>query len=160
MKNGKATKPKASAKSKEVGKPVNTKSSRKNKENTALELYLETDLTQREICEIVDWSEKTFSLHKSEGNWEALKGAREVTSQKIIINLLQTISELSEDKTGKNSDAIIKLSKAVKNLEKEVSISNTIQAFRGYTTYLFSINPELAKENNIHQNNYIKTLVK
>lgn len=57
--------------------------SRERKRELALEMYLNTDKTQKEICEIVGWTEKTFTENKEKGVWDALKGASTITAANI-----------------------------------------------------------------------------
>lgn len=129
---------------------------RQQKRDLAFDLYLNTDKSQKEICEIVGWTEKTFSENKDKGNWEELKGAETITSRKIIANLYQQLHDLS-DKPIVHADKIIKLANAIEKLSgKKVTLSNSINVFKDFTIYAFGIDAELAKKINQLQNQYIQ----
>ncbi len=136
-----------------------TKATNKEKENIAFDLYMNTDLSQKEICELVNWTEKTFSTHKKEGDWEVLKGAQTVTAQKIIVNIYKQIYELSQSTSAIDADKMLKLSKTAKDLQKEATISHFIMVFKDFTTHMFGVDQELAKTINLHQMNFIKTKI-
>lgn len=129
---------------------------REQKRQLALDLYLNTDYTQKQICAIVGWSEKSFSDNKEKGKWEELKGAQTITAQKIIRNLHVRAYELSEQ--GKfNADEMSKIAKSIEIFsDKRVTISSTINVFKEFTTWAFTRNPELAKQINILQQEFIQ----
>jgi hypothetical protein len=62
------------------------KLSRERKRELALEMYLNTDKTQKEICAIVGWTEKTFTDNKEKGQWDSLKGATTITATTSLKN--------------------------------------------------------------------------
>jgi len=131
------------------------KLSNDKKRDIALDLYLNTDKSQKDICEIVNWSEKTFSNNKEKFNWEKLKGASTITAQNIIGKLylkLETI--VDADKI--DADALSKVAKAIELLSnKKVTLSQHINCAKEFTTWAFSINPDLAKEINKLQSQFI-----
>lgn len=134
------------------------KKSSDDKVAEALDLYLNTNLTQKEICVYVGWTEKTFSLNKKNGNWEAMKGAKSVTNQNIIMKLYAKL-EKEVEADSLNADSLYKISKAIEMLsDKKTNASNHINCAEEFTTYLFSLDPELAKKVNKHQEKFISTL--
>lgn len=133
--------------------------SRDRKRDLALEMYLNTDKSQKEICEIVGWTEATFSSNKEKYKWDALKGASTITAQNIIAKLYVRLEELVEDKTI-NPDALIKTAKSIEMLSnKKVTISQHINCAKEFTIWLISQNPELAKQLNNYQRQFINGLV-
>lgn len=133
--------------------------SRERKRELALEMYLNTDKTQKEICEIVGWTEKTFTENKEKGDWDSLKGATTITAANIIKKLYQKLERLVDgDKV--DADALIKVAKTIEFLSnKKVTVSNHINCAKEFTIWLFAKNPELGKEFNKYQKQFINELV-
>lgn len=142
-----------------TARQINTMATKKlsndKKRDTALDLYINTDKSQKEICLIVGWTEKTFSSNKDKYGWEKLKGATTITSQNIIGKLylkLETI--VNEDKL--DADALSKVAKAIELLSnKKVTLSQHINCAKEFTTWAFGVNPDLAKEINKLQSQFI-----
>lgn len=134
--------------------------SRKQKQDKALEMYLNTELSQKEICEIIGWTEKTFTDNKEKYGWSSLKGASTITSQKIISKLYLRLEQMMDADTPINPDGLIKISKAIEALSnKKVTTSHHINCAKEFTIFLFSKNVELAKEVNKYQREFINQLV-
>ncbi len=130
--------------------------SAKEKRDMAYDLYMNTDKTQVEICDVVDWSERTFSENKKKGNWDELKSAMELTSQKIIVNIYRRLQDATKEGVKLDSDAIIKLAKSIEHLsDRKVTISNIINVFKEFTSWLMNEDPELAKTINELQKKYV-----
>ena len=136
-----------------------TKLGRDKKRELALEMYLNTDKTQKEICEIVGWTEKTFTDNKEKGQWDSLKGASTITAANIIKKLYLKLENLVDaDKI--DADALIKVTKSIEFLtNKKVTISQHINCAKEFTVWLFAKKPELAKELNKFQREFINELV-
>lgn len=131
------------------------KLTRAEKQAIALDLFLDTDKTQKEIAEIVSVTEKTVTKWKTEGDWELLKNAETVTARKIIENLYKRAYTLSQDENSK-ADDIIKIANSIEKLaNKKVTISQIINVFKDFTTWAFSEDAELAKEINLLQKKYV-----
>lgn len=126
-----------------------------DKKAIALELYLETDKSQKEIALIVGVTEKTVGTWKTAGDWELLKQAQTITTKNIIANLLAKAHELSlADKV--DADKLVKLAKTIETLQnKKVTISHIINVFKDFTTWAYGQNPTLAKEINLLQKKYL-----
>lgn len=118
------------------------------KRDVALDLYINTDKSQKEICEIVGWAEKTFSDNKEKFKWDLLKGASTITAQNIIGKLYKRLDEMvKDDGTPINADQLIKITKSIEALSnKKVTISQIINTFKEFNTFGFSRNPELIKQ--------------
>lgn len=135
------------------------KLSRERKRDLALEMYLNTDKSQKEICEIVGWTEKTFTDNKEKGVWDALKGASTITAANIIRKLYLKLEDLVDaDKI--DADALIKVTKSIEFLSnKKVTISQHINCAKEFTVWLFAKQPALAKDLNKFQKEFINELV-
>jgi predicted DNA-binding protein YlxM (UPF0122 family) len=132
---------------------------RKQKQDKALEMYLNTDLSQKEICEIIGWTEKTFTDNKEKNGWAALKGAEKITSRNIVAKLYLQLEKIVDADTL-SADALIKVATSIEKLsDKKVTISHHINCGRAFTTYLMGKNPELAKDVNKYQREFINEMV-
>jgi hypothetical protein len=136
-----------------------TKLSRDKKRELALEMYLNTDKSQKEICEIVGWTEKTFTDNKEKGGWDSLKGASTITAANIIKKLYLKLEKLVDaDKI--DADALVKVTKSIEFLSnKKVTISHHINCAKEFTIWLFAKKPELAKDFNKYQREFINEMV-
>lgn len=135
------------------------KLSRERKRELALEMYLNTDKIQKEICSIVGWTEATFTDNKEKGDWDSLKGASTITAQNIIKKLYLKLEKLVDaDKI--DADALIKVTKSIEFLSnKKVTISQHINCAKEFTVWLFAKNADQAKEFNKYQREFINELV-
>lgn len=135
------------------------KLSRERKRELALEMYLNTDKTQKEICNIVGWTEATFTDNKEKGQWDSLKGATSITAANIIKKLYLKLEALVDaDKI--DADALIKVTKSIEFLSnKKVTISQHINCAKEFTVWLFAKKGDLAKEFNKYQREFINELV-
>lgn len=133
--------------------------SRSDKRAVALDLYLNTDKTQKEICEIIGWTQATFTENKEKGDWEALKGATTITAANIIKKLYLKLDKLTDDDEI-NADALIKVAKAIEFMSnKKVTGSQLINCFKLFITWFFPKNPELAKEVNKAQMDFLNEFI-
>lgn len=131
------------------------KLSNADKQAIALDLFLDTDKTQKEIAEIVQVTEKTLTKWKTDGEWELLKSAETVTARKIIDNLYKRAYQLSQDEKSK-ADDIIKIANSIDKLaNKKVTVSQIINVFKDFTIWAFNENSELAKQINLLQKKYV-----
>ncbi|MBI1228209.1 MAG: hypothetical protein GC192_23445 [Bacteroidetes bacterium] len=130
--------------------------SNKQKAEIAYDLYMNTEYTQKQICDIVGWSEKTFTKHKQEGSWDQVKGALQLTPQKIIQNLYDRMFELSLNKDKVEADKLIKLANSIEKItDRRVTVSNIINVFKEFTSFVYDRNPELAKQINGLQQEFV-----
>lgn len=135
---------------------MNKSLSKKDKENLALDLFLNTDKSQKEICEIIGWSQKTFTNYKEKNNWAELRSASALTPSKIIKRLYQRLDNLTEEGKELNADSIIKVAKAIESIkDNKTSISSIINTFKEFTSYLMNTDPEFAKKVNEHQKKFV-----
>lgn len=126
-----------------------------DKKAIAMDLFMETDKSQKEIALIVGTTEKTLTGWKVAGEWELLKTASTITVKNIVTNLYQKIYELSLSGTIE-ADKLIKVANTIEKLQnKKVTISHIINVFKDFTTFAFSENAELAKQINVLQKKYV-----
>ncbi len=133
------------------------KKNNQKKEN-ALDLFLNTDKTQKEIAAILDVSEKTISAWAEEGYWDTLKGASTITPAKIVAKLYKKLEDLT-DADRLDTDALIKTARTIEALsDRRVTLSQTINVFKDFNSWLYSRDGEFAKIVNEKQMEYINQM--
>jgi hypothetical protein len=135
------------------------KLNRDTKRELALEMYLNTDKSQKEICKMVGWTEATFINHKEKGQWAMLKGAGNITTATILKKLYLKLESLVDaDKI--DVDALVKITRGIDFMSnKKVTISHHINCAKEFTTWLLSRDAALAKQINNYQREFINGLV-
>ena len=136
------------------------------KRELAKTLYLMTDKSQKEICEVVGWTEKTFSANKQKEGWEQLKAAR-TTSRDNLVGILHIqalkITEAAQKKnrilTNTEVDSISKIASSIEKLEKKNHLESFITVFEQFNKWLVNFKPESAQEINQLQDLFIQNLI-
>ena len=129
--------------------------SNEDKKEIAYDLYMNTKMSQKEIADRAKVTQATFTAWKQKYDWEIHKQAFSITSQNIISNLMQKAFKMSEEDKV-NPDGILKLVKSIEGLsDRKVTISNVINVFKEFTTWAFDKNPELSKEINRMQKEFV-----
>jgi len=127
----------------------------KQKREDALDLYLNTDLSQKQICDIVGWSERTFTTNKEKHLWQALKDAQSVSTNAIIGNLYKHAARLSEADEI-DADKLIKIANSIEKLsDKKVTLSHIINVFKEFTHWAIAENRDFARKVNELQQKFI-----
>jgi DNA-binding XRE family transcriptional regulator len=113
-----------------------TQKNKSEQKQVALDLYLYTPQSQKDIAEIVGVSEQTVCKWKEEGKWEELKGANSLSANQIISNLYKHALDLSENPAG-NADAIAKIAASIERLKPtKVTLTNYITSFQDLGRWL------------------------
>jgi DNA-binding XRE family transcriptional regulator len=120
----------------------------------AREYYLTTDKSQAEIAALVGVNEKTLSEWKIKDSWEMQKAASNIVPRKMIAGFLLQLQKLQEQidaseqgyPTPAQSDTLMKVSKSIKMLQKELTLSDYISAFEDLTKFGLNINSDLTKQ--------------
>lgn len=122
---------------------------REQKREVALDLYLHTHYTQKEICEIVGWSEPTFGANKKRYNWDNLKETTTRTPEIILTNLYKLLEKLTKESLEGDYYAkdIAMIAGAIEKQEKRITnLSTYIQVCQMFTDWLKPVNLSLAQE--------------
>lgn len=137
------------------------------KKQLAERLFVQTDLSQKEIAADLDVSEKTIGKWKEEGKWAQLKAAATTGTSQLITALLEENQGIVDDArqekrriNSKEADIINKNASTIEKLEKKVSLVMNIEVFTAYNKWLVELNPKLAGENTDWQRKYLATLTK
>jgi hypothetical protein len=135
----------------------------KQKAEVAKTLYLTSDKTQKEICEIVGWPEKTFSSFKKKEKWGEQRETKTLSKQQIVTELhWQTLKMLeaakAEDRLLKSNeiDGIAKLTSSINKIESLATLETYIEVFEEYNKFLLSVDAAFARTNNNYQDVFIQ----
>ena len=138
----------------------------KQKIDVARTLYLMTEKSQKEICEVVGWAEKTFTEQKQKGKWNEMRDTKSLTKQQIISMLHTQTFKLIEGAKDENRllsarevDSVAKLAASIDKLEKKATIETYIEVFEEYNKYLMSVNIDFAQRNNGYQDLFIQSKI-
>ena len=141
--------------------------SNNQKKDFAKALYLQGDLTQKEIALRVGTSENSLSNWARDGKWSALRTSLLTRKSNIINNLYAALEKLNEklnteDGVGdvKLADAFSKLTASIKNLETEAGISEIAEVARIFVKWLIDLDPALALLVTNHFDEFIKQRLK
>ena len=138
----------------------------KQKIDVARTLYLMTEKSQKEICEVVNWAEKTFTEQKQKGKWNELRDTKSLTKQQIVSMLhtqLLKISDVAKDEnrllSAREVDSIAKLASSIDKLEKKATIETYIEVFEEFNRWLMVVNVDFAQRNNHFQDLFIQSKI-
>jgi len=130
------------------------------KKELAKQLFLNTNLTQKEIAEKVLVMPKTMGKWCKE--WRVIKAAKSSTKEHTVARLysgidliLKTAEDESRPITDSEADKISKINKTIGTIDKDLDLAIYIQVFEEYNKFLFPLNADLTKENNSYQDKFI-----
>lgn len=130
------------------------------KKELAKQLFLHTNLTQKEIAEKVHVMPKTMG--KWCKDWRVIKAAKSSTKDHTIARLyggIDLILKAAEDEnrpiTDSEADKISKINKTISTIDKDLDLAIYIQVFEEYNRFLMPLNQELTRENNSYQDKFI-----
>lgn len=118
----------------------------------AYDLFCNTELTQKEICKIVDVSPQQLSKWVKENNWDLDKTASQVTVNQLIREFYHNIALIN--KTAKDAkrpldasetDQIIKLTNSITALKRKFNLSNYHGVLREFLEWEMKVDHEKAK---------------
>lgn len=133
------------------------KLSNDEKKSLAYDLYVNTDKTQNEICDIIKIAPKTFTRWKQDGLWEELKGATTITASNITLNIYKKMHEMTSSAEKINADALAKLARVIEVIsDKRYTISQMMNVFKEFTNWLFVKDSDSAKLINRYMKEFIE----
>ena len=119
-------------------------------------LFLKENLTQGEIAERVGVARATINRWAQAEKWEGQKVGLTLTRETQVASLYRQVAEINraimEKPEGqrfadsKEADILGKLSSAIRKLENEVGISETISVLTRFIEWLKSLDMAKAKE--------------
>lgn len=126
------------------------------KKDIARQLFVKGEFTQAEIAEKVGVSKVTINKWIKAENWDKEKISIAASRQEQLKKLYNQLAEINNTierrpegqrfASSTEADAISKLSKAIENLEKETSLTDTITVITEVLEWLRPQNVDKAKE--------------
>lgn len=126
------------------------------KKDIARQLFVKGEFTQAEIAEKVGVSKVTINKWVKAENWDKEKISIAASRQEQLKKFYNQLAEINNTierrpegqrfATPAEADAISKLTKAIENLEKETSLTDTITVITEILEWLRPQNIEKAKE--------------
>lgn len=126
------------------------------KKELAKLLYINEQLSQKEIAIKVDVSEKTMSKWVTDGQWRKLRQSILITKEEQLRRIYEQIDELNtaiaQREPGqryantKDADTLSKLTSAAKNLESDASVGDIISVAKRFLTWLRPIDIDKARD--------------
>jgi transcriptional regulator with XRE-family HTH domain len=131
-------------------------------------LFVNEKLSQKEIAQRVDVSERTLSKWAKDGKWEQMRKSMLVTKDHNLFLLYEQLQAINEDiqsrevKFGnlKEIQSIAMLTTSIQRLEVETSVGQTIEVAKGFIEFLRQIDVDKAKEATTYFDAYILTRMK
>lgn len=125
-----------------------------DKKDWAKLLYLQGDMTQKEIAAKVDISEQTLCKWVKIDNWEHQRTSLIITKEAQLVLLYEQLALLNKNikesdagyATPSQADTLIKYSAAIKTLETDVSLAEIISVASRVINFIRGIDNEKAKE--------------
>lgn len=117
-------------------------------------LFVNDNVSQKEIAARLNVTEKTVGKWVKEGDWEKLKKSMLVTKENQLNMLYDQLDFLNTDikdrdykiATSKEADVISKLTSAIKKLETEISIGETVEVAKQLIQFIRSQDVAFANE--------------
>ncbi len=120
---------------------ANTK---KSERVLAQALYLSGKYNQKEIAGMVEVAEKTVGIWVEGGHWEKLRAAGQATISQVVSNLIdiqkarteQILDEVRGGSKDKFGDEMLKMAKAIEQLQGDISLSTIIQVLQDFMGFV------------------------
>lgn len=117
-------------------------------------LYLQNEITQKEIAQKVGTSEQTLTKWINNEGWKLQRTSIVITKENQLVLLYDQLEALNsairdgEQKyaTPAQADTIVKYSAAIRALETEISLADVIEVAKRFVKFLRPIDNEKAKD--------------
>ena len=137
------------------------------KKGLAFILYMETDMSQKEIADQLDTTEQTVSKWANADNWKQKKAVDSLSPDKLVREFYTMAFEIREKArdegrpiTSAEADALVKLASAIDKLDRKVSPSIVTGVFMRFNNRLREQDLELLKKLMPYQMQYLQELIK
>lgn len=130
----------------------------------AYELYMHTNMSQKEIAEKVGVTEHTLSRWATDEEWSTRKAATSVTRKEQVHNYLMQLKELNNDihgrekkwPTASEADTIAKITRSIEVLEGKAWLSEVIQITQELAKFINASDNALTLELMPHMDAFIQ----
>jgi predicted transcriptional regulator len=137
------------------------------KKGLAFILYMETDLSQKEIADQLDTTEATVSKWANADNWKQKKAVDALSPDKLVREFYNQAFDIMEKAKKDNrpvnsseADSLVKLAAAIDKLDRKVSPSIVTAAFMRFNNWVRVQDLELVKKMMPYQMRYLQELIK
>lgn len=140
-----------------------------NKKEIAKDLFLRGGCTLEEIANKVGTTRQTISRWAKEGNWDELRVSMVISQEQLISQMMRQISDIHKQAaerpdgqrqlTAKEADTVVKLSSAIKKLQKDAGITDIVNVGMKFTNWLRTSDIQKAKEYNELWDLFIKDIL-
>jgi transcriptional regulator with XRE-family HTH domain len=124
-------------------------------------LFMDTDLSQKEIAGLLGITEVTLSKWANpDGDtpWEEIRKLKSVGRPQALRKLYERLMQQVEDK--ENSDSVYKTLLIIKELEdKRIVLPDVINTMKDFSTFVLSVDVEMAKKLIPFQSQFIRKKV-
>lgn len=138
-----------------------TKREIEQKKEMARLYYLE-NLAQDLIAERCGVHRTTISKWIQEEKWSEMKAAKTLSRTELVSRMLKRVDDLLSDEKTFSADALVKVTKAIRDLDKSTNVVTIIEVFTIYNNWLVTrmqfdneLSPELVKLMNKYQDIFI-----
>jgi transcriptional regulator with XRE-family HTH domain len=140
------------------------------KEHAKLLYTVEGVTVGKELAERVGVSAQTISKWINSEEWETIRASLIMTRESEVRRLYRVLTFLNdtietrekEEKkpiTNAEADTLVKISAAIRNMETEVSISESIQVLKNFINAVRTSDIDLAKKITTEADHFIKSLL-
>lgn len=141
---------------------------KKQEKEFAQILYVNQKLSQKEIAERVNVSEKTISKWIKESGWENLKRSMITVKDEQLSDMYEKLAKLNQNikdnfdnlVSNKDVDTISKLTSSIQRLEIETSIGETIDVAKKFIDFIRPIDLDFAKKTTSYFDVFIQSKMK
>ncbi|RWX00924.1 DDE transposase family protein [Flavobacterium cerinum] len=131
-------------------------------------LFVNENISQKEIATRLKVTEKTIGKWVKDGNWETMKKSMLTTKENQLTMMYDQLDFLNTDIKGrefkiatpKEADIISKLTSAINRLETETSIGDTVEVAKKIIQFVRSQDVAFAAQLTNYFDGYITSLTK
>ena len=141
----------------------------KQKKELAKVLFTRNQFSQKEIAERVGISEKTMSKWVNDEDWEKLRKSLLTSKEeqlRMMYDQLNTLNVYITEQTetgipdNRQADTIIKLTTAIKNLETETNVGQSIEVGMAFVRFVQRDDTDFAKRVTDYFDAFVKERLK
>ena len=118
---------------------------KKEENRQAQDLFINTDMTLKEIALMVGVSDKTVSRWRDLGKWQELKAATGLSANNIIRGIYGKMAKMLEEGEKFSPDGMAKLAATIDKINpNKTSVSQYINVFKEFSNFLLKHDVKLA----------------
>lgn len=130
-------------------------------------LFVDAGMTLDEIHAETGVSLTSLGNWKRDDKWDEEREVKSITPVSLIKSLYEQVNGILDDAkkdkrrlNAKESDSVVKLSKAINTLSNRIDPSTVMQVFAKQNNYIVAIDPDLAKKLLPHQKAILQEMLK